>query len=47
MDRWVQNINKTSIKAGATPTRSQTLPARTDEPKDSSKKKGFLTFKKK
>ncbi|XP_060584243.1 spectrin beta chain-like isoform X5 [Ruditapes philippinarum] len=47
MDRWMGVINSTASKGGAAPTRSQTMPARTDEPKDSAKKKGFLTFKKK
>lgn len=47
MERWINVINSTTSKGGAAPTRSQTMPARTDEPKDSAKKKGFLTFKKK
>lgn len=47
MARWVEKLNSTAARSGSVPTRSQTLPARTDEPKDSSKKKGFLTFKKK
>ncbi|XP_052768377.1 spectrin beta chain-like isoform X4 [Mya arenaria] len=44
MERWINAINST-VRTGASPTRSQTLPARTEEHKD--KKKGFLTFKKK
>ncbi|KAH3857000.1 hypothetical protein DPMN_099597 [Dreissena polymorpha] len=45
MEKWINTINNTS-RSGPSPSRSQTLPARTEEHKDP-KKKGFLTFKKK
>ena len=47
MERWIRIINSAAPKSGDAPTRSQTLPARTDEPEQEKKKKGFLTFKKK
>ena len=47
MEKWIRIVNSAAPKSGDTPTRSQTLPARTDEPDLDKKKKGFLTFKKK
>lgn len=47
MERWINRINSTAGPADSTsPGRSQTLPARTDEQKET-KKKGFFTMKKK
>ena len=48
-DTWIGRINSVTGGEGASiPTRSQTLPARTDDSgKEEQKKRGFFTLKKK